>query len=79
MGKLPVVAVINTNPDLVELLKARIESAGFIVLIIHLADIRAGADIGAVMTQHRPEVVVFDVVLPYERTGASFSICAKRR
>ena len=41
MAVLPVVAVINTNPDLVELLKARIEAAGFIVLVMHIADIRA--------------------------------------
>ena len=41
MAKLPVVAVINTNPDLIELLKARIEAAGLVVLVIHIADIRA--------------------------------------
>jgi CheY-like chemotaxis protein len=67
MAKLPVVAVVNTNPDLVELLKARIEAAGFVVLVIHLAEIRAGLDVGAILKQHDPEVVVFDVVIPYER------------
>ena len=63
----PVVAVVNTNPDLVELLKVEIEKAGFVVLVIHIADIRQGLDIGAVLTQHDPQVVVFDVVFPYER------------
>jgi CheY-like chemotaxis protein len=67
MAPLPVVAVINTNPDLVELLKARIEAAGFIVLILHVADIRQGLDIGSVLEAHRPQVVVYDVVMPYER------------
>ncbi|HXD18416.1 MAG TPA: hypothetical protein VN654_15495 [Vicinamibacterales bacterium] len=67
MAGLPVVAVINTNPDLVELLKARIESAGFVVLVIHIADIRAGLDLGAVLSQHHPQVIVYDVVMPYER------------
>jgi DNA-binding NarL/FixJ family response regulator len=67
VAKLPVAAVINTNPDLVELLKLRIEAAGFIVLIIHIADIRAGLDLGAVLSQHEPEVIVYDVVMPYER------------
>jgi DNA-binding NarL/FixJ family response regulator len=65
---LPVVAVVNTNPDLVELLKARIEAAGFIVLVIHVAEIRAGLDVGAVFAQHDPQVIVYDVVAPYERT-----------
>lgn len=67
MVRLPVVAVINTNPDIVELLKARIESAGFVVLVIHIADIRAGLDIGAVFKQHDPEVIVYDIVAPYDR------------
>lgn len=64
----PVVAVINTNPDLVELLKARIESAGFVVLVIHIADIRAGLDVGAIVAQHDPKVIVYDVVVPYDRS-----------
>jgi DNA-binding NarL/FixJ family response regulator len=63
----PVVAVVNTNPDLVELLKARIEAAGFVVLVIHVADIRAGLDLGAVLDQHDPQVIVYDIVMPYDR------------
>jgi DNA-binding NarL/FixJ family response regulator len=63
----PVVAVVNTNPDLVELLKVRIEVAGFVVLVIHIADIRAGLDVAAVVAQHDPKVIVYDVVPPYER------------
>jgi len=68
VAKLPVVAVINTNPDLVELLKVRIEAAGFVVLVIHIADIRSGLDLGAVLAQHQPQVVVYDVVAPFERS-----------
>lgn len=64
---LPVVAVVNTNPDVVEMMKARIEAAGFVVLVIHVAEIRAGLDIGAVLAQHDPKVIVYDVVAPYER------------
>ena len=67
MSKLPVVAVINTNPDLVELLKARIESAGFVALIMHLAEIRAGLDLAGVLETHHPSVIVYDVVFPYDR------------
>jgi CheY-like chemotaxis protein len=63
----PVVAVVNTNPDVVELLKARIEAAGFVVLVVHIAEIRAGLDLGAVLAQHDPQVIVYDVVAPYER------------
>lgn len=62
----PVVAVVNTNPDLVELLRIEIEKAGFVVLVIHIQDIRQGLDVGAVLTQHDPQVIVYDVVFPYE-------------
>jgi DNA-binding NarL/FixJ family response regulator len=84
MAVLPVVAVINTNPDLVELLKARIEPAGFIVLVMHIADIRAGLDLEAVLAQHDPKVIVYDVVAPYERNWRFFehlrdSVFAKRQ
>lgn len=67
MAKPPVAAVINTNPDLVELLKARIEAAGFVVLVIHIADIRSGLDLNAVLAVHDPQVIVYDVVAPFER------------
>jgi DNA-binding NarL/FixJ family response regulator len=67
MPRQPVVAVVNTNPDLVELLKARIEAAGFVVLVMHIEDIRAGLDVGSVLAQHDPEVIVYDVVMPYDR------------
>jgi len=53
VSRLPVVAIINTNPDLVELLKVRIEAAGLVTLVIHIADIRAGLDLGAVLAQHQ--------------------------
>jgi CheY-like chemotaxis protein len=72
MSPLPVVAVVNTNPDLVELLKARIESAGFVVLVLHIAEIRAGLDVGAVMAEHDPQVIVYDIVMPYERNWRFF-------
>ena len=63
-----VVAIVNTNPDMVELLKARVEAAGFIVLVLHVAEIRQGLDIETTMTQHDPKVIVYDVVAPYERS-----------
>ena len=72
MAPQPVVAVINTNPDLVELLKARIEAAGFIVLAMHIDEIRRGLDLRAVLVQHDPVVIVFDVVAPFERNWRFF-------
>jgi DNA-binding response OmpR family regulator len=72
MADVPVVAVVNTNPDLVELLKARIEAAGFVVLVLHIAEIRAGLDLGSVLRQHDPRVIVYDIVGPLERNWRFF-------
>ena len=72
MRDAPVAAVVNTNPDLVELLKARIEAAGFVVLVLHIADIRSGLDLNAVITQHDPQVIVYDIVAPFGRNWRFF-------
>ena len=84
MPPLPAVVIINTNPDLVELLKVRIEAAGFVGIVLHISDIRAGLDVGAVLAQHNPAVIVYDVVMPYERNWQIFeqlrnTIFAERR
>ena len=36
--KLPVVAIINTNPDLVALLRFELQRAGFVVVIAHIVE-----------------------------------------
>jgi hypothetical protein len=40
----PVVAVINTNPDLVETLKHRLEQLGMVVIVSHGHQLKAGLD-----------------------------------
>jgi hypothetical protein len=68
MSRFPVATIINTNPDVVELLKAEIERAGFVVMILHIAEIRLGSlDIDGFLKQHDPRVVVYDVPPPFER------------
>jgi hypothetical protein len=54
------------------LLKARIEAAGFVVLVMHVTDIRAGLDLGSVLVQHDPQVIVYDIVMPYDRNWRFF-------
>ena len=65
---LPVVAVFNSSDDLVELLRIAIESAGLVVVTGHIADLRRGnIDLQAFVTQHKPTVVLYDLIPPYER------------
>lgn len=63
-----VVAVVNTNPDVVRLLRMALEQAGFVVLVLHIEDMKSGAtDIETMLGQHNPRVIVYDVAPPYEQ------------
>lgn len=63
----PVVAVFNTSPDTVDMLRLLLESAGFVVVSAFTYQLRDGnVDLEAFCRQHTPQVVVYDVALPYE-------------
>jgi hypothetical protein len=62
------VAVINSNDDTVEMLRIMLESAGLLTVSAHVSDIRRGVfDFGGFMEEHDPQVVIFDLVPPYDR------------
>jgi DNA-binding response OmpR family regulator len=63
-----VVAVVNTSPDVVRILRIALEQAGFVVLVIHIEDMKVGAtDIETMLAQHDPRVIVYDVAPPYQQ------------
>ena len=62
-----VVAVINSTPDIVDMLRLTLEHAGFVVVSAFTHDIRDGrVDVQQFMGQHQPRVVVYDVAPPYD-------------
>jgi CheY-like chemotaxis protein len=64
----PCVAVFNSSDDVIEMLRILLEQAGFIVVTGHVDDIkRAALDLPTFISQHDPEVIVYDVAPPYER------------
>jgi CheY-like chemotaxis protein len=69
----PTVAIINTTPDTVEMLRQLLQSAGFVVCSCFTHDVRDGRmDLEAFMRQHRPSVIVYDLAPPYERNFRLF-------
>jgi CheY-like chemotaxis protein len=63
-----VVAIVNTNPDLVRVIRVALEQAGFIVFEIYVDDIKqGGGNIESFLHQHDPRVIVYDVAPPYEQ------------
>lgn len=78
-GAPTVVAIVNTNPDLVRLLRVAIEQAGFIVLVMHIEDIKLGeTDMDMLLQQHDPRVVVYDVAPPYDQNWRFLDHLRKR-
>jgi len=63
----PVVAVINSTEDVVDMLRISFEHAGFTVVSALTPEIRQGhVDIDRFVTQHDPRVIVYDIAPPYE-------------
>ena len=61
-----VIAVINSTPDIVEMLRVAFEHAGFVVVSTFTYLIRAGeVDVEAFIRQHEPQVIVYDIAPPY--------------
>jgi len=62
------VAILNTNDDIVELLRAAIESAGLVAVSAHLDDVRrARISLEDFIHEHDPKVIVYDIAPPYDR------------
>lgn len=73
MAERTTVAIINTTPDTVSMLRDVLESAGFMVVSCFTHDIRDGhMDFEAFMRLHRPRVIVYDLAPPYERNFQLF-------
>ena len=62
-------AVLNSNDDMVELLRLSLEQVGLVVVSAHVDAVKRG-DVSLVdfVNEHEPDVVIYDVVPPYERS-----------
>jgi hypothetical protein len=73
MERPPVVAIFNTSPDTVEMLRIVLEQAGFVVLGLFTFEARDGKiDIENLFRQHEPSVVIYDIAPPYEKNWREF-------
>jgi len=61
------VAIVNTTPDAIDMLRNVLMAAGFVVVSCYTHDIREGrVDLEAFIRQHRPSVIAYDLAPPYE-------------
>lgn len=67
------VAVINTSPDVVDLLRRALEPAGFVVVTAMTFEIREGkVDLQRFIEEHNPRVIVYDIAPPYDANWRLF-------
>jgi len=65
--ELPSIAVFNSSADTIEVLKLALEEHGYAVASGHVSDIKKGqVDVIDFVNEHQPDVVIYDVALPYE-------------
>ena len=65
----PVVAILNTNDDTVEMLRMMLEIEGMVAVSAHVNEIKRGElDFGSFLREHDPKVVIVDIPPPYDRS-----------
>ena len=65
----PVVAIFNSNDDIVEMLRFALEQVGLIVVSGHVDAIRRGQQrLSDFVEEHNPSAILYDVVPPYDRS-----------
>lgn len=67
------IAIVNTSPDTIDLIRDALEPAGFLVVSCYTHDIREGrVDFEAFMRAHNPAVIAYDIAPPYDRNVALY-------
>jgi hypothetical protein len=64
----PVVAIFNSNDDVVEMLRFALERVGLIVVSGHVDAIRRGQQRLSDFVEHNPSVILYEVAPPYDRS-----------
>ena len=64
---LPSITVLNSSAETIEILKIALEEQGYAVSTGHVADVKKGQlDVIDFVAEHQPDVIIFDVAIPYE-------------
>ena len=62
-----IVAIFNTNAEVLELVRESLQQAGFQTVMAHIDDLKRGRlDMIQFVEEHNPDVMVYDVAPPYD-------------
>ena len=69
MTSAPVVMILNSNDDVVEMLRLVLEEKGLVAVSGHIDRIRRGeTSLPDIVEEHDPQVIIYDLVPPYDRS-----------
>ena len=75
-----VVAVLDSDPDTLEVLKTALELEGFVVAVGDLLEFRLGKqDLFAFLERTKPDVILYDLGLPYETNWKYLQVVREHR
>jgi DNA-binding response OmpR family regulator len=70
---IPVVALVDTSEEITGLLTAVFQTEGFATVPAFTLDIKRGQqDFADLVQAHQPDVVIWDIAIPYEENWAFF-------
>src|SRR6476646_3304130 len=68
-----VVGIFNTSQDTIDMLRELFEHKGLVAVSVFTNMVRDGkVDLDGWMHQHQPDVIVYDIALPYEENWRLF-------
>jgi CheY-like chemotaxis protein len=62
-----IVALFNSNSEVLELLREALQVSGYAAVIAHVSEVKSGRlDMIKFVEEHQPEVIVYDIAPPYD-------------
>jgi CheY-like chemotaxis protein len=62
-----IVAIFNTNPEVLDLVREALQDAGYATVVANLDDLKRGRiDMIQFVEEHLPDAIVYDVAPPYD-------------
>src|SRR5690242_12575048 len=62
-----IIAVFNTNPEVLDLVRESLQSAGYATVVAQIDDLKRGrVDMIQFIDEHKPDVIVYDIGPPYD-------------
>ncbi len=76
---IPILAIINTSEEITSMLTSIFQMEGFQTVAAYVSGIKRGQpDLGAFLSEYHPDVVLWDIAIPYEENWAFFQSVQQR-